>query len=706
MDQLSEDLPAQKPAAKPTSTANKPVASSATSAEKKDSSVRRTLLIGGLFIFILLAFVFTLSASKGGENQLIQTLGIEGDIQAILAKVINVIFGIADIAAVIAIVIGVFVYLGALGDPKEVIRGKKILLFSVVSLFVVSFVWLITINFLNASTVAKTPTEDTGRSIITTPSPAECPAPCIVTFDVTGVPSTGYFFDWDFGDNSKGTGKVISHEYKNQGIHTATVKIIDSDSNELDVLREQVFINNALPKAKIIADPIVGRAPLRVNFDASTSSDDDGIINYEWDFGDPTYAGETNSNTATGDKATHVYEKDGTYSVTLTVYDTNNQKQSTTQTIEVGEAPDLPTAIISTTPPLDTSTDPYSIQGIPPFRVSFSGGKSRDSDGTVVEYVWDFGDGSSTEKAKTATHTYEDLGTYDVSLTVIDNDQKEDTQTVQIIVSEPPKIPTAVITTTPALNSKGILSGNVPLQVGVNGNKSNDQDGSVVEYYWDFGDGEPTTGQTASHTYTKAGEYTLSLMVVDNEDNESVPVTIPVIATAPGPQKPIARFTTDPEPASGNVPFSVDFDASASYDLDGSIISYEWDFGDGKSILGSSDISHIYASPGIYTVKLTVHDNEGLVGETQKPIAAYLPKPVAAISVNRDEGAVPLTIRFNASNSTGNITNYTWTFGDGAVDQGREVDHTYTASGTYTAKLTVKDTTEQIDSDSITISVE
>lgn len=676
------------------------------SSKEKDRSMRKGLLLGGVLIFILLIFGFAIAASQGGQNQLVQALGMEGDIQGIIVNVVNLIFGAADIAAIIAIVIGVFVYIAALGDPKEIKRGKHILVFSVISLVVVSLFWLITITFLNTGEIDTGPVKS-DRLILTNPSPPECPAPCMINYDVTGISNTGYFFDWDFGDGSKGTGKIISHEYKEQGIQTVTVKIIDSDSNEVDLLRTNIFINNALPKPKIFADPISGRAPLKVSFDASESSDDDGILKYEWDFGDPTYSSDTNNNAATGEIATHNYTKNGTYTVRLTVSDTNNQEQSTSQTIEVGQAPDIPTAVISTTPALDTSTDPYSIKGTAPLKVSFSGGKSRDSDGSVIEYIWDFGDGSTSEKAKTATHTYEELGAYSVSLTVIDNDQKEDSQTVQVFVIEPPKLPLAKISSIPDINDKEVIVGDNPMTVDVDGFESNDSDGNIVEYRWNFGDeSKIITGQTATHIYTRAGEYTLSLTVIDNEGLESEEAQVTVRVTEPGPESPIASFVTDPNPASGNVPFTVTFDAASSYDPDGNIISHEWDFGDGQSVLGGSQISHVYSSPGIYTVKLIVHDDDGLTGEKEKPIAAHLPKPVAAISVNRDHGDVPLTVYFNASNSTGNITNYSWTFGDGTVDQGREVEHTYTASGEYTVTLRVKDTTEQIDMDTLTVIAE
>ena len=71
---------------------------------------------------------------------------------------------------------------------------------------------------------------------------------------------------------------------------------------------------------------------------------------------------------------------------------------------------------------------------------------------------------------------------------------------------------------------------------------------------------------------------------------------------------PVASFTASP--LSGTAPLTVSFNASSSYDSDGSIVTYEWDFGDGVHGAGATT-SHTYSTAGTYAVKLTVTDNKG-----------------------------------------------------------------------------------------------
>jgi len=87
---------------------------------------------------------------------------------------------------------------------------------------------------------------------------------------------------------------------------------------------------------------------------------------------------------------------------------------------------------------------------------------------------------------------------------------------------------------------------------------------------------------------------------------------------------PVANFTTSP--SSGTAPLSVSFNASSSYDSDGSIATYEWDFGDGSHGSGITT-SHTYTRAGIYTVTLTIRDNEGASTKVENKIfvAAAVP---------------------------------------------------------------------------------
>ncbi len=165
-------------------------------------------------------------------------------------------------------------------------------------------------------------------------------------------------------------------------------------------------------------------------------------------------------------------------------------------------------------------------------------------------------------------------------------------------------------------------------------------------------------------------------------------------------------------PISGEVPFTVTFNGSQSGDPDGSIIAYQWLFGDGGSDSGAS-VAHEFAMPGLYTVTLTVEDDDQNAGTSSFVIAALAPptEPVAALSADVTEGFTPLTVHFDASASfdpNGTIDAYDWVFGDGATDQTATptVSHTYTTAGAFNASVTVTDNDLETDSASVLIGLE
>ncbi|MFC6147940.1 MULTISPECIES: PKD domain-containing protein [Mumia] len=162
--------------------------------------------------------------------------------------------------------------------------------------------------------------------------------------------------------------------------------------------------------------------------------------------------------------------------------------------------------------------------------VSVNGSTSFDVDGSIASHAWDFGDGATATGA-TATHTYADSGTYDVTLTVTDGGGATDVLTRQVTVTAPPpnQAPTAAFSTT-----KNDLS------VSVNAGASSDPDGSIASYAWNFGDGATATGATASHGYTTPGTYDITLTVTD-DDGATGSVTHQV--TVSGPPVPFAVDT-------------------------------------------------------------------------------------------------------------------------------------------------------------------
>jgi PKD repeat protein len=178
---------------------------------------------------------------------------------------------------------------------------------------------------------------------------------------------------------------------------------------------------------------------------------------------------------------------------------------------------------------------------------------------------------------------------------------------------------------------------------------------------------------------------------------------------APPPQPPIASFTYTPTYPEANQ--IVTFDASASYDPDGSIISYTWDFGDGTPPITENDpiTYHTYTSYGDYTVKLTVTDNDGLTGQTETTIHVSQ-HPVASFTFTPPDPLVHELVTFDASSSTpdgGTIVSYTWDFGDGNITTTSNpiITHAYETYGTFTVTLNVTDSEGKWDTTSQQITV-
>jgi len=161
---------------------------------------------------------------------------------------------------------------------------------------------------------------------------------------------------------------------------------------------------------------------------------------------------------------------------------------------------------------------------------------------------------------------------------------------------------------------------------------------------------------------------------------------------------PVASFTESAETVyTGGV---ISFDAGDSYDPDGFIASYFWDFGDGATTMGVT-ASHSYADDGIYTVTLTVTDDDGAVGSTNATKTVLNRPPVASFTENATTVLIGEVIHFDASTSydqDGSIISYLWDFGDGTNGTGVAVDHSYADNGTYTVTLTITDDDGATDS--------
>ncbi len=229
--------------------------------------------------------------------------------------------------------------------------------------------------------------------------------------------------------------------------------------------------------------------------------------------------------------------------------------------------------------------------------------------------------------------------------------------------------------------------------------ESYDPDGSILSYFWNFGDGTTGNGVLVQHSYSQDGKYVVTLTVTDSEgaaNATSATKTVQEQPSQPPNQVPVASFTESDETV--YVEESINFDASGSYDPDGSIVSYSWDFGDGTTATGVT-VSNAYIHAGSYTMTLTVTDNRGATNTAsvvKTVLAEPVPnqKPVASFTESDEIVYINDVISFNAADSydpDGTIVLYHWNFGDGITGTGLSVNHSYSESGMYIVTLTVTD---------------
>jgi len=403
--------------------------------------------------------------------------------------------------------------------------------------------------------------------------------------------------------------------------------------------------------ADFTANPTSGAAPLTVQF-TDTSTTEWSV--WTWDFGD--------GGSSVIKNPSHVYETPGTYTVKMTV-----GSMSGTYTVTKDN---YITVTQSGGIVADFTATPTS--GTAPLTVQFT----DTSTGSPTMWAWDFGDGTTEGMIANPSHTYQNAGTYTVKLTASSATGGSSTKTKEgyITVTQSGGI-VANFTAAPT-------SGTAPLTVQFTDTST----GGPTMWSWDFGDGT-TEGMLAnpSHTYQNAGTYTVKLTASSATGGSSTKIREGYITVSPSGSGPTAAFTVDKR--SGPKPLTVQFTDQST----GGPTMWAWDFGDGGTSMVASP-SYTYQEAGVYTVSLTASNTAGSDTKTEKDyisVTGDIPPPVAMFEATPLSGSAPLTVQFTDL-SIGPPTSYAWDFGDGGTSTEANPSHVYSAGGTYTVKLTVK----------------
>ncbi len=210
--------------------------------------------------------------------------------------------------------------------------------------------------------------------------------------------------------------------------------------------------------------------------------------------------------------------------------------------------------------------------------------------------------------------------------------------------------------------------------------------GSITNWWWDFGDLNTATTNNANHIYSTPGSYTVTHVVNSNNNcNDTIKKSITIYF-------PPNAFFYQNTPCVGNVTQFID----STKTLSGSIISWNWNFGDGTTS-GIQNPQHAFNNVINYSVSLIVTSSFGCK-DTISKVVTVIGGPTANFNINPNPvEALSSANLTDLSTSPGAITNWNWYFGDNAASIQQNPTHTYNDAGTFSITLVVKDINGCID---------
>jgi PGF-CTERM protein len=436
-----------------------------------------------------------------------------------------------------------------------------------------------------------------------------------------------------------------------------------------------------------------------------TANVDERVETYYWDIdGD----GEAENTTSSG-TFDYTYNSSRSGSVSVTVETPDGIRDSDGLSFEV--APSQPPTARLHVDPGDKGLPEYHVVGE---RLVLDASESTDNSGPPSdEYQWDFGDGTNGTSDARVAHTYDETGTYEVTVEVSDPAGNTDTETMTVeIVEEDTESPTARADLPEEIEAGATLT--------FDGSNSGDNRG-VQTYRWDYlgGDGfdeETTDPKFSAAPYGSQAAVNVTLEVEDgagNVDNTTVPLTVH------RSQNPNVTEVSVPDEVSASEAFEV----SSRVEDNGRVASVTYRFSDGESETVEADSStdtfqssatHAFDSTGTPTVWVVARDAAGNeVSSDQYTVnVTDAPNAVLSVSTNQTEAGEPVTLDASgSSDASGRVVEYQWDFdGDGEFEDATNasepsVNTTYDG-GTYDATVTVVDDTGRTDTASVEIEVE
>ncbi len=464
----------------------------------------------------------------------------------------------------------------------------------------------------------------------------------IANFDADNIQADNYY--WDFGDGNTSNQKNPNHTYSQAGDYEVILVIENSQWSSSFDLQVHIPEND---------DDLAGYMDISIDSKQDNSYDfSTEIISWEWpfeyiwDFGD--------GNTSTQQNPNHQFTTTGKQNISVIITDKNGNTSESTNTIWIVNMWDSLQALVENT------NDP----------LTFDFNSINTSNNPENQYLWDFWDGN-TSSEKNPTHTYNQPGEYEVTVTVSNWDWVKKIDLIVIVpennfqLEADAKIISQNLITNNYKFGAEIISWEWPF-----------------EYLWDFGDGTTSTQKNPNHTFQGDGPHQITVLITDKFGN-----------------KIIKNLVLYPDYSDLSIGLDIQNQENNSYDFSAEIISWEWpfeylwDFGDGNTSTQKNP-NHTFEFNWEYWVELHVIDKFWNIKKQFTTIIISSQQDNdfnINISANPSSWNAPLVTDFSSIIiwNQNEQYQYSWDFGDGNTQNGKNVTHTFYNNWSYIVTLLV-----------------
>lgn len=473
---------------------------------------------------------------------------------------------------------------------------------------------------------------------------------------------------WDFGDGSATTylppavfPVFATHVYTSPGTFDVIRTVKFSTGNVQYSIQVQVM---PLPVSNFTFSGVTCEGQIVQFVDLSQTNGGGSIQSWSWNFGDPPSGV---NNTSTLQNPSHIFSAGGTYTVTLTVSNSNGCSDTYSALITIHA---LPVANFSYTDACEGSPTQFT-------DLSFSSG------GAIVSFSWNFGDGGTSSLSSPA-HTYASYGMYSVTLTVV-NSNGCNHSVMKLVTVIPKPVAEFSFPATNCIGSPVAFTNQSYIPAGV--------PSYITQSVWDFGDGTPLlvinfpSNPNVMHTFLGSVMAHIVRLTVTSS-NGCTGFKEKIVTNTPAP---VANFTQI-GPACEFQP--VHFMDLSQTNGGGTIQSWNWNFGDPASGANNTAATqnpvHIFAGSGTFLVCLVIANINGCTDTICKALNLNT-RPVADFTADTVLQGTATTFTDLSYTGSGSIVSRFWEFGDGLTATTINPSHVYGASGVFQAKLTVTD---------------